>query len=453
MESISNGVEDQLIEGLSFKLPPGSSYITDRRKCTFWASGSNVYKPESGTKVLRFLLNGDDGTWLDPSTIRIQFALRNNETTQYKDLRLLGGPHLFFRRARVMVGNQLAEDILDYNRVHEQFFSLMPDNVRDNIDIEGFGYRWDDKQNKYGNNVWTIDTMPGVLYGSSMTVAFKPFLGLVMQPKLLPVKYAPIILELELVNSSLDPIITPGLKNGPGDASATFTTTNTSTNWQIENACIKADCCTLDNQLNNEYTAHLLAGKALPIKYSTFINQQSSVSGKSFSIQVARAVSRLQKCFLSFYKTPTTPTIIDKQAIKLYHPMSEVISSIYVPTLDLEFQIQLGSKLYPEYPVRSISECFTILKQTLNLPDDHLHAIGIDFRQYCTNKFIFGMSFEKVPESSWTGTSTKAGQILIVKCSAVDQGNMPADIATLMYITLVSEQILEVRDVGCSVYD
>ena len=45
MESISNGVEDYLIEGLNFKLPPGSSYITDRRKSTFWASGSNIYKP------------------------------------------------------------------------------------------------------------------------------------------------------------------------------------------------------------------------------------------------------------------------------------------------------------------------------------------------------------------------------------------------------------------------
>ena len=267
-------------------------------------------------------------------------------------------------------------------------------------------------------------------------------------------KYAPIILELELVNSNLNPIITPDVKNIIDPiAFPVFTSGNTSTNWQIENACIKADCCTLDNQLNNEYTAHLLSGKALPIKYSTFINQQSSISGKSFSVQVARAVSRLQTCFLTFYKTPTTATIIDKQAIKLYHPMSEILSSVYVPTLDLEFQIQLGSKLYPEYPVRSISECFSILKQTLNLPDEHLHAVGIDFRQYCTNKFIFGMSFEKVPESSWTGTSTKAGQILIVKCSATDQGNMLPDIAHLMYITLVSEQILEIRDVGCSVYD
>ena len=76
MESISNGVEDYLIEGLSFKLSPGSSYVTDRRKSTYWASGSNIYST-SGTRVVRFMLNGEDGTWIDPSTIRIQFDLVN----------------------------------------------------------------------------------------------------------------------------------------------------------------------------------------------------------------------------------------------------------------------------------------------------------------------------------------------------------------------------------------
>jgi hypothetical protein len=89
----------------------------------------------------------------------------------------------------------------------------------------------------------------------------------------------------------------------------------------------------------------------------------------------------------------------------------------------------------------------------MNLPDEHLHSVGIDFRQYVSNKFIFAMSFEKVPESSWTGTNTKSGQLLIVKVNALDQSIMPTDIAHLMYITLVSEQILEVRDVGVSVYD
>ena len=457
MEALSNGVEDYLIEGLSFKLPPGSSYITDRRKTTFWASGSNIYKPLSGTKVVRFLLNGDDGTWIDPSTIRIQFDLKNNETATLKAVRPLGNPHLFFSRARVMVGSQLVEDIQFYNRTHEMFFSMMPDNVRDNIDIEGFGYRWDDKQSKWGT---TFDdtTMYGVIGADYKTVSFKPLLGLTLQSKLIPVKFAPIILELEVVNSNLDPIITPDKKNTPTDSTVTFCSgaasagqAQTGTNWSIENICVKCDCCTLDNSLNNSYVEHLLSGKALPIKYSTYINQMSAISGKTVAVQVARAVSRLQKCFITLYKNPTTETILDKQAIKFYHPMDQ--GNVYSTAHELEFQIQLGSKLYPEYPVRSVSECFSILKQTLNLPDWGLHSVGIDFQQYINDKFIFAMSFEKVPESSWTGVNSKAGQLLIIKMNAVDQANMYNDIADLMYITLVSEQILEIRDVGVSVYD
>ena len=123
------------------------------------------------------------------------------------------------------------------------------------------------------------------------------------------------------------------------------------------------------------------------------------------------------------------------------------------PDYELEFQIQLGSKLYPEYPVKSVSEAFCLLKQTLNLPDWGLHSVGIDYGQYINDKFIYAMSFEKVPEASWTGTNTKTGQILLIKLSAVDTGAISGDIADMMYISLMSENILEIRDSGCSVYD
>ena len=451
MESISNGVEDYLIEGLSFKLAPGSSYVTDRRKSTFWASGSNIYTT-TGTRVVRFLLNGEDGTWIDPSTIRIQYDLVNKETDVAKRVRPLGGPHLFFRRARLMVNSTLCEDIQDYNRFHEMMDSMRPDHVRDNIDNEGFGYRWDDQANKYDHE-WARNTMPGIKGGGKQTVSFKPYLGLFNQSKLLPLKYAPLILEMEIVNQNIDPIISRG--------DGVFTAADIGINWNIENICVKCDCVTLDNNLNNEYTSHLLSGKALPIKYTTYINQQSSMGSSPHAVQVSRAVSRLQKAFITFYKNPvittsalgvvsTTEALEDKPAIKFYHPMGHAGNGkVYDSTKELEIQMQLGPKLLPEYPCKSLSESFTILKQTLNLPDWGLHSVGIDYRQYLSNKFIFGMSFEKVPESSWTGTSTKSGQILLVKCSTADG----SPIADQMYITLVSEQILEIRDVGVSVYD
>ena len=93
VEAIANGREDKLIDGLSFKMNPGASYVTDRRSVTYHPQGSNIYKPGSGTKLIRILLTGDN--WLDPSTLRIMFTLTNEEADGQK-LRPLSGPWAFF---------------------------------------------------------------------------------------------------------------------------------------------------------------------------------------------------------------------------------------------------------------------------------------------------------------------------------------------------------------------
>ena len=49
VEAIANGIEDKLIDGLSFKLNPGASYVVDRRSVTFHPQGSNIYKTSAGT--------------------------------------------------------------------------------------------------------------------------------------------------------------------------------------------------------------------------------------------------------------------------------------------------------------------------------------------------------------------------------------------------------------------
>ncbi len=39
VEAIANGVEDELIEGLSFNMNPVPSYVVDRRSITYHPSG------------------------------------------------------------------------------------------------------------------------------------------------------------------------------------------------------------------------------------------------------------------------------------------------------------------------------------------------------------------------------------------------------------------------------
>ena len=134
--------------------------------------------------------------------------------------------------------------------------------------------------------------------------------------------------------------------------------------------------------------------------------------------------------------------------------MNEETTQLYNADKEIQIYLQLGSKLYPEYPCNNISECFYRLKEALNLPDYHQHAIAIKFENYVKNKFIFAVSFEKIADADWSGVNTKAGQILMVNCKAMsDAGITATNIATTMYTLLEVQQILEIRDVGVTVYD
>ena len=74
MEHHVQSADDQLTGGLSHKLKAGASYVQDRQKRTFYASGGNQYS-SSGVKVCKFNIVSDQ--WLDPSTFRVMFTINN----------------------------------------------------------------------------------------------------------------------------------------------------------------------------------------------------------------------------------------------------------------------------------------------------------------------------------------------------------------------------------------
>ena len=75
---------------------------------------------------------------MDPSTFRVCFDLVNMATGA-RQLRPIGGPHSFFKRMRVLCNGAIVEDIDDYNRVHEMFFTLTGPDSKINVNAEGFG--------------------------------------------------------------------------------------------------------------------------------------------------------------------------------------------------------------------------------------------------------------------------------------------------------------------------
>ena len=73
--------------------------------------------------------------------------------------------------------------------------------------------------------------------------------------------------EFEIVSSATDAIVTL-----LASIDAHFSTTNTSTSWQVKHARMVAYIVTLDNGLQNSHADHILSGKSLPLNYSTYIS-------------------------------------------------------------------------------------------------------------------------------------------------------------------------------------
>ena len=101
----AQSVGGALIGGLSYKLKPGASYVTDRRSVTFLASGGNQYS-SAGVKVCKFNTVSDQ--WLDPSAFRAMFTLKNLPGGAAGVIQPLHwNPAVLFRRARVIAGGQV----------------------------------------------------------------------------------------------------------------------------------------------------------------------------------------------------------------------------------------------------------------------------------------------------------------------------------------------------------
>ena len=419
VEAHANSVVDYLIEGLSFKLGAGSSYVTNRRSVSFFPSGSDSYSPSSGVKVIKLKLNGTD--WLDPSTVKLMFTLTNQDGVN--NLTLLTGPWAFFRRYRCVCNGQIVEDIDDYNRNCEKFHVLTSSHVRENDAIEG-ATKWDG------------GTAEVVAPNKTRVMGSKLLSGLLNQTKMLPIRYAPLELELELVNDF-------------GDAQ------QGSLNWKISDVQLKCDLVTLDNALENSYAQHLLSGKALPINYNTYISQSQVITDKNFTINVSRAATRLKSIFMTM-EGATNGTTNANSTIKsfnnFWHPMS-VGAGTYNEAQEMEVQVQIGSKLFPEYPIRSVSEAFSQLRKCMGIHQSPFHSLDITGAQYRDYKHIIAIDTEKVLEASFTGLNTRAGELLTVKVKPIDSAGMDTTNPTKFYTTLMTDNIMEIRDTGITIFD
>lgn len=417
MEHHAQSVEDHLVEGLSFKLRPGASYVTDRKSVTYFPQGGNTYSPR-GVRVIKIMLTGDQ--WLDPSTVKLSYMLKNKGTGNLRPF-VVGG-HGFFRRFRAIIGGQVVEDCDHWNRVTEMFHMFMDPNRRSNDAIEGFG----------GADTATPDVLASE---AERTVMFTPLSGILNQDKYLPIRYAPIQLEFELVNSA-------------SDACRFETSAAASQDFEINDVQLKCDVITLDNALDNEYAQHLLSGKSLPINFSSYYTGvQVSTGGSDNTVNVSRALTRMKSVFVSMFKSqtadPTQATSLHEVNTFWHQSGGSHNSGQYA-----KFEMQIGSKKFPEYPISSTAEAFYQLRKTLGIHSSAFHTIDVDKNSYIASKFVIGVDTEKVLGASFTGFNSKAGDLLTLKLTNTGLAQNDRIFYTLHY-----DAILSVRDSGIEILE
>ena len=447
MEHHVQSVDDALIGGLSYKLKAGASYVTDRRSVTFFASGGNQYS-SAGVKVMRFNLASD--SWMDPSTFRIQFQLNNKSFVANGTnfvLPLSWNPAVFFRRCRIIAGGQVIEDIDDFNRLSLMLTALKPQDEQLGIANEGFGSFDEDVNQQYADYTDTRrsfhldDALIAGTVNEARQVLFKPMLGILNQDKHIPLRYCPLQIELELVSDPAEAVYV-GSKTAANAGIYNYVA-----NWDITDIQCKVDLLTLDSSLQNEYASHLLSGKSLPLNFSSWNHSnQATGNDKNFSAHINRSLTRLKGVFITLLH-PSTDGGQYKVCNNFFHPLS--LKAYLGSNINDQHDVwlQVGSKLFPEYPVKSCNQAMYELKKAVG------HQFHIYNRWYRTHQYIIGFDTERVAGAGFTGLNTKAGDLMTVNFRNCDNEESVQSVPSRVYIALNYDAVLNIRDSGVELLD
>ena len=136
-------------------------------------------------------------------------------------------------------------------------------------------------------------------------------------------------------------------------------------------------------------------------------------------------------------------------------PMSRLdyVNADYNFDKELQWQLQIGSKLFPEYPCKSNAETYYQLKKALGIHGSAFHSISIRPFEFFNDKFMIGVDTEKILEAGFTGLNTRAGDLMVLKGRSANGDGIASNWADSCFIILHTDQILEIRDAGVQVFD
>jgi hypothetical protein len=246
-------------------------------------------------------------------------------------------------------------------------------------------------------------------------------LSLFSSGKLLPVRYAPLEIDIVLGDAA------DWLLSGSG----------MSNNYEINNIQLVYDSFVLDEAVLESYYKALLSSRVLSINTMTAyqVCQIIPANSTSFSFTAVRAFSRLSHVWLTFRKTGAKST-------SFICPTTITDNAGAAPSLSNQgpsARLQIGPKSWPEaQPNDSIPQLFYQMQKAIpGIPNINRD----DFLQRC---FTLVWDLRKVPADATSCLSTRSGDLL-----RVDLQNLTTDAAPYeCWMTLFAFSVTAIRESG-----
>ena len=173
------------------------------------------------------------------------------------------------------------------------------------------------------------------------------------------------------------------------------------------------------------------------------MNQQylSAGNGGSADITLSKAYSRLANVFALFAKDFSDA---ETQAGKL---QVNTFSMFAQAEEELESFLTLGSRKFPDFPNKGLTEHYWRLQTALGVALSLPHSINIDYASYKDNCFLLGVELEKAPMVASSGENTTGGQELALHVKNFI-GATAADIPRKVLMVLHHEVIVDIMSGG-----
>ncbi|MCR9134295.1 MAG: hypothetical protein NXI08_17135, partial [bacterium] len=80
-------------------------------------------------------------------------------------------------------------------------------------------------------------------------------------------------------------------------------------------------------------------------------------------------------------------------------------------------------------------------------------AFSISYKRFREDKFVIGVSFQKMPDTNFAGSNTKMGGLLVFKLKGSNKSFTTDENVREIFVHMISESVLELRENTSVLYD